>query len=611
MKRFYEDFEDDMISKFHDSDKSEKLEILGRSDCPDTVMLEAARSGDIDLLQKVATHKNAPEWVLLRVVQEASDERIKRDVINNKNSKDDVFEQILKDRNTTSNLFRYALDNASGRISGRTYELVCRSFRNRFLAHEGGLQEYIMPLGKHLYNIRYKNPNEMEKGVSVYRREIMSLFRKAKKEDISFEDIVGVLGNKQDAENIVSGGFGKTKLERMKQKKEKLSRADVEAGFYDSGIDVRVSDIEERWGEQTVKGENDWAIFISAANMPDSLIEFMRGFTANQFLSGHPQGFAFALFTLFGKGKKAVVTQIQSDIMSILSSEEKQDMLSRAGVPNYRRVIEDLKEFFGSIEKTWPKLVWRNVYRKLRKSGIDEIYLTTEDGLRQIGANPPISLVNSVISKKFAKREKLGQPTKIDVDGTEFPAYGKMENDDDVDMIEKLERVRDMPVNSVFEALQKLLHTNRPDKVLSPEIMCGGRQIIDITNGGINTKTPEGNPQDVEGFDTIPRDESQLFHNAVIATEGGFRFSEAYEDNLYFASSLSFGRKAKKNKVIFKKDVPVLYNSMDEAIEDLKKYCKKTGCSGGCVVSVKSDGKLFDKGLLRIVGMRYFPVTGL
>lgn len=424
------------------------------------------------------------------------------------------------------------------------------------------------------------DPRTQSTAVPTGRRDVLSVFKG--KEEVTWKELVAQFGGKGQAEAYVKRVFGDKILADLKQGGT-LKKSDTNKYIPADNADIRISEIDKRYGEQAIKGNTDEFVTFNSANIPDNLSRFWDIHQKNQIASGHPTGFAFSLFTRFDGGKSAVITQIQSDLFSLLEDPVKRNMIQRR-IPDGRNVVRGLEQHFSDYKKTWPVFVFRNTYRKLREAGVEKVFLGTPEGLKKIGASPPLSLIQSVMSKKFASKEGLGSEEMINVDGVEFPAYGSPSPEVDAELRESKKKA------SLAERLQSLIIDIQTDK--RPQagmINIGyGKQDLDTPAMDADDEPPEQTPKNVEGFDLAQSNYSMqgLFTDAVHASDGGFRYSESMEQNVkYVPATVGYAKKAKIKRILELREENV-YNSRSDAVDAITMLCHKKGLKEGTILSV-------------------------
>jgi len=130
-----------------------------------------------------------------------------------------------------------------------------------------------------------------------------------------------------------------------------------------------------------------------------------------------------------------------------------------------------------------------------------------------------------------------------------------------------------------------------------------GSQIFEPPENSVESQPVQSN---VEGFDTETQEHSSLFLNAVQASNGGYRFSEALDGKFvgYLPCFVGFARMARKKKVIKISD-HFLYNSKSDAFEEARVIAKRQGIGSVCVLTLQSISR---GGLWRVHSVESFTV---
>ncbi len=590
----------------------EKIQVASNPESTDKILEKAFKDSDPSIRAAVARNSSAHDLILVNAMCDDND-RVFNAVIQNENLKPKIIQVALSS-------LRAGAEAELRKITGKEDKKLWKMQRFLFKGEEEFELELpdlppeppenaqfgapppnarkVMRIVDYLSRF-LKDPRELDKATPVSRRDIMSLF--GGKEEVTFSDLVKRLGGKGQAESAIKKLFGEETLKNIKRG-ETLKKSDINSYIPADKADVRISDIEQRYGEQAVKGNKDEYITFDSANLPRRLEQFWDIHKKNQLASGHPAGFAFSLFTRFNKGKSAVITQIQSDLFSILEDPVKRNMIQYR-VPDGRRILSDLENHFSDYKKTWPVFVFRNTYRKLRSEGVEKVYLSTPEGLKKIGASPPLSLIQSVMSKKFASKEGLGGEEVIDVDGVQFPAWGTPSDIVDAEIRESKSNNK-----KLAERLQSLIiDIENNGKISAGTINTGyGKKDIDPPTIDSTDLEEQPEPKNVEGFDVAQSNYSMqsLFTDAIYASDGGFRFSEELQKVFYVPATIGFSKKANIKKIVEIREEN-LYNSRSDAVEAITQFCHKKGLKSGSIISVSKT----NYGKCRVLGIDSFTIS--
>jgi len=610
----------------NDKDK-EALRILSGSDTQEKIRVASDPNSSIPVLNKAMQDRNPDVRIAVVSNPSAHDKNL---IDGLRDDDERVFQATIHNNNIHGKLFQMAISSLRADVmvelkqlfksKGVDYKKYWKWTRFIFPDKEGNEEEFeidiprfdpemgdppspeefgmVAPpnIQKVMRIVDYisrflKDPSEYGETVSTNRRELKALF--GGKYEVSFKDIVKFKGGKGQAEDFVRKMFGEDRLNSLKQG-EDLEYDEIEGIMGSGKANVTMSDIEYRYGEQAVGGNEDEYVTFDSTNTPQVARRFWDAHKKNQLVSGHPPGAIFVLFKRFDDGKSALITQIQSDLFSILQSRVKRAMLNRM-VPD--RVLNALEDHWSDLAKDWPIFAYRNAYRKLRDEGVEKIYMNTEEGLKKIGANPPKSVINTIASKKFAKKEGFGEQETIKIGNEEMPVYGHPSPEADKELRE-----------SLAERLQSLIIDIVSDKKPQAGMLNTGYGTKQVETPKIQTTDAEvmgEEPLDVEGFDVSMSNHTMqsLFTDAIHASDGGYRLGESVEEG-YYPSTIGFARRANKDKVV---EIPsgLVYNSRSDALDKAMSACESLGFSSGALIRVS----YLSKGKYRVRGVETFTVT--
>jgi hypothetical protein len=482
--------------------------------------------------------------------------------------------------------------------------------RRRFMEklHRHPLSSILHRLVEFAEHYNDRDPRSISQIVSPVRREVLRLFKEGS--SIGFKDVISYFdGNTNIAKEEIKRLFGSDFLNVLRSKKvskeEALEAADKFL-YKKSNKELEIpqfviSDSRPRYGEQSVRGREDESVVLDIINYPRQFLKFIHANRKLQLASGHPPGFAFALFTRFGDGKKAVVTQIQSDVMSLVDNPVKRRFIS--GVAKDTD-FDLLSEFLNPIRNVWPIVMWRNLYRKLREDGVEEVYLNSKHGLREIGASPPKSLVKLIMSDKFAKREGLGSLKKIDVGGVKVNVHDKPSPEVDKELIESYLRDSSMTVSNIIPKLNELFRRNRHKKSSDVLNVSSSDSSKDASGDRLDGNLSRNITGNVEGFDTVCRGLEGAYATINMATSGGYRLGESH-GVYYIPVPIGVGRKILSKKLV-KINRHTLFTSKSDAMNSLIKLGSDSGFSEGYLITLKESNI---DGFYNVIGYKKLPVT--
>lgn len=244
-----------------------------------------------------------------------------------------------------------------------------------------------------------------QKGVQRFRRELRPVLDEISKQDApTLQSVARGLGwQKEKLEALLAKAVGKEAVSGWRTNNGKIDRAALHEAF-DMG-EYNIIGVFKRYGAQTID-RYDYSIIMDNPNVDWTDSKKMYNIIAG---SNHPPGFAFALYHDFKDAdgqKAAIITEVQSDIMSLLFDNDKYEKLTE--FPDTLAKIEPIKAQAEAFKKTWPRAVMRNAMRHLFESGYTRVYALTHNGVKALGANPPLSVINDTVGPKAAAEEGFG-----------------------------------------------------------------------------------------------------------------------------------------------------------------------------------------------------------
>lgn len=263
-------------------------------------------------------------------------------------------------------------------------------------------------------------------GVQRYRREMRPVMDVIEnQENPTLQSVAKDLGWQKDRlEALLSKGVGKDQVASWRKNNGKIDRLQLLEAF--GNAEYTVLGTFTRSGMQAIGGEDHAIIFDNPA------VDWFShsGIRSTITGSSHPPGFAFTLYHDFTDtdGKQAaVITEVQSDVMSLLYDERKFDRISNVDDEK----AEALRVQAEPFKKTWPRAVMRNAMRHLFNSGYERIYALTHNGVKQLGANPPLSVINDTVGAKAAAEEGFGPAAQkqLGPHGEAYEVWSPIEKD--------------------------------------------------------------------------------------------------------------------------------------------------------------------------------------
>ncbi|MDR1367091.1 MAG: hypothetical protein LBJ76_00030, partial [Candidatus Accumulibacter sp.] len=261
-------------------------------------------------------------------------------------------------------------------------------------------------------------------GISRWRRELGRALSKTSDSTTRLSQAARALGvPKESLAAMLRKSLG-AEVAADWVKRDYFSRAEVKEAAGKPGLLYMA---EKTRGGTQAPGED---MRDSSLSFFDPEIDYsvQQAFSKAQAGSGHPPGFAFSLFRRFddGKGDAALMTEIQSDVLSTLYSPGKD--YAAQGI--WKDQLEEVRKLYEPKRGTWVKEVFRNTARYLFNHGVDRVYAITPESLHnQLHANPPQSVVKEWLGESAAKAEGFGDRTTIKVGGVDYEAWDAISKD--------------------------------------------------------------------------------------------------------------------------------------------------------------------------------------
>ncbi|MDR0736338.1 MAG: hypothetical protein LBF51_05835, partial [Zoogloeaceae bacterium] len=260
-------------------------------------------------------------------------------------------------------------------------------------------------------------------GISRWRRELKAVLDGTTEADNRLSGAARKLGVQKDALIALIRKSTGVEVADDWLKRDFFSRADLEKAAGKPGL-LYLNEAERGGGQAPGRDKMDSAISFFNPDVPE---EIQNKFSKAQVASSHPAGFGFALFRRFGKKKEnALMTEIQSDIMSVLFDKGKEDRAAQI----WGRDLPAAREAMRSRRNTWVKEIFRNTARYLFNHGVRRVYAITPESLRgQLAADPPDSVVNAWLGERAVKEEGFGERVNVEVGGIEYEVWDAIERD--------------------------------------------------------------------------------------------------------------------------------------------------------------------------------------
>ncbi|ASY30178.1 LPD38 domain-containing protein [Taylorella equigenitalis] len=267
------------------------------------------------------------------------------------------------------------------------------------------------------------------------RKELMNATKAIEAGVFRFEDVfkASKIANKDRFIGDLNQTFGKEVVDKWRAKN--LIEPETWLSGMDSSPYMMTKPLKRESTIQTIAG-HDYAISFFHEGEAD--IPRMKDLYKTQVASGHPSGFGFVLFRDFDDNgdKSAVITEVQSDIMSVLYSGDKQESAKQIFGDN----LDEVKKRLKPEQKTYHRVFARNTMRQLFNSGYKKVYALTPDGIKKLGARPPESVVkewhsdfdftNKTTVKIDNKKVPVSAPIEVDSDFAQGVLFSKSPNKD-------------------------------------------------------------------------------------------------------------------------------------------------------------------------------------
>ena len=258
-------------------------------------------------------------------------------------------------------------------------------------------------------------------GVNRWRREARAIANVVRDGETSLTGIANKTGTpKAQVEATLSRLVGKGVVSSWRHNNQ------INPALFELSLDdheYRMMPPAPRGGVQSIAGE-DHSISFFREDLADDFEKLYKV----QLASSHPPGFGFVLFRYFDDGKSAVITEVQSDVMSVMFDPDKQLMIDRLGLSDEQ--LARAKENLTPVQKTWPKALLRGAMRQLFDSGVEKIYAITPESMRDdLNASPPMSVVRAWAGQKEAQAEGFGDPVQLTIDGHKITAWDAIRSD--------------------------------------------------------------------------------------------------------------------------------------------------------------------------------------
>ncbi|MDR2689622.1 MAG: hypothetical protein LBB76_07680 [Azoarcus sp.] len=259
-------------------------------------------------------------------------------------------------------------------------------------------------------------------GVSRWRRELKGILDATTDADTKLSAVARRMGVPKDALIAMIRKSVGDEVAKDWTKRDFFSRADLDNAAGKPGY-LYTSAMKRGGVQAPGQSTEDWAIGFFD---PD-LDEYVQPLATSQRASGHPPGFGFSLFAYFGdNNENAMMTEIQSDIMSYLFDKDKDEAARQI----WGDKLDDAREAFRPKTKTWVKEIFRNTVRYLFNHGVKRVFAITPESLRaDLGAHPPTSVVGAWQGEREARAEGFGERTTVNVDGLNYEVWGAIERD--------------------------------------------------------------------------------------------------------------------------------------------------------------------------------------
>ncbi|AEP36237.1 LPD38 domain-containing protein [Taylorella asinigenitalis] len=421
--------------------------VAQNSTTPIDILKKLSKDSEHSVQFKVAVNPNTPVETL-RELSNRKNLGIKLRVARNKNTPLDVLEKFFNSDNINLN-----------EVASFNITLPNKYFRDDIKfsldAINNGRED--KELAEHILKELQKNENYDYEALNILIRSglidinsirdvgIKTVMRKRKElKDATkaveagvfkFEDVFKAsnIPNKDRFIGDLSQTFGKEVVNNWRAKN--LIEPEVWLSVMDSSPYMMTRPLKRESIMQTIGGY-DYAINFFHERGED--IPKIRDFYMKIAQTPHPSGFGFVLFRDFDNNgeKSAVITEVQSDLMSVLYSNDKTEIAHHV----FGDDLEAVKQYLKPEQKTYPRVLARNTIRQLFNSGYKKIYALTPDGIKKLGASPPESVVkewhddfdleNETIVKIDGKKIFVSAPIDVDSDFAQGVLFSKSPNKD-------------------------------------------------------------------------------------------------------------------------------------------------------------------------------------